>query len=362
VKTPTIPPTPTIQPTIPPTPTPTPLPLGPILGVESDLTTSYSGIPWIRFGYRSCGVNKSGGEALKAAIEAEHMKGIRVLVTSCQLSGSALYNVNPLNDIAQSGADALQCGNEEMKYDPGFTSYIPPENFARYFDLCKRTMHAVNPNMPVLLGSLDPHVGGIDYQPLVDQVNYLNDMQTAMNTIVHPGGHWSWRSEALGLIDSWHNGYPNQSTNSLYGLFLFWAQQFNVDLNSGGLGKHIWVVEGTGCYEGCGIDPSSSYQVAVSHILTLITDVQTAMRYGVPFFYFSSKDFFFTAGGNIAPFGIEDVNGHPKPLRQDLSMGARTLTMSCASGQVAVKDQEQLLAKLYAGCKVPSDYYSILSS
>src|SRR5215831_6428514 len=116
VKTPTIGITPTIQPTIPPTPTPTPLPLGPILGIESDLTTSYSGIPWIRFGYRGCGVNKSGGEALKAAIEAEHMKGIRVLVTSCQLSGSALYNVNPLNDIAQSGADALQCGNEEMKY------------------------------------------------------------------------------------------------------------------------------------------------------------------------------------------------------------------------------------------------------
>jgi len=362
VKTPTIGITPTIQPTIPPTPTPTPLPLGPILGIESDLTTSYSGIPWIRFGYRGCGANKSGGEALKAAIEAEHMKGIRVLVTSCQLSGSALYNVNPLNDIAQSGADALQCGNEEMKYDPGFTSYIQPANFARYFDLCKRTMHAVNPNMPVLLGSLDPHVGGIDYQPLVDQVNYLNDMQSAMNTIVHPGGHWSWRSEALGLIDSWHNGYPNQNTNSLYGLFLFWAQQFNVDLNSGGLGKHIWVVEGTGCYEGCGIDPSSSYQVAVSHILTLITDVQTAMSYHVPFFYFSSKDFFFTAGGSIAPFGIEDVNGHPKPLRQDLSMGARTLAMSCTNGQVAVKDQEQLLAKLYAGCKLPSNYYGVLTS
>ncbi len=362
VKIPTIGITPTTQPTIPPTPTPTPLPLGPILGIESNLTTTYSGIPWVRFGYRSCGVNTSGGDALKATIEAEHIKGIRVLVTTCQLNGSALYSANPLNDIAQSRADAVQCGNEEMKYDPGFTTYIPPANFARYFDLCKRTMHAVRPDMPVLLGSLDPHVGGIDYQPLVDQVNYLNAMQTAMNSIVHPGGHWNWRSEALGLIDSWHNGYPNQYTNSLYGLFLFWAQQFNVNLNKGELGKHIWVVEGTSCYIGCGINPYSPYQVAVSHILTLITDVQTALRYHVPFFYFSSRDFFFTAGGSIAPFGVDDVNGHPKPLRQDLSMGARALTMSCTSGQVVVIDQEQLLAKLYAGCKLPSNYYSILTS
>jgi len=68
VKTPTIGITPTTQPTYPPTPTPTPLPLGPILGIEGNLTTTYSGIPWVRFGYRSCGVNKSGGDALKVAI------------------------------------------------------------------------------------------------------------------------------------------------------------------------------------------------------------------------------------------------------------------------------------------------------
>ena len=196
----------------------------------------------------------------------------------------------------------------------------------------------------------------------LDQVNYLDAMQTAMNSIVHPGGHWNWRSEALGLIDSWHNGYPNPNTNSLYGLFLFWARQFNVDLNSGGLGKHIWVVEGTGCYQGCGIDASSSYQVAVSHILTLTTDVQDALQYKVPFFYFSGKDFFFTVNGNIAPFGILNVNGHPKPLRQDLSMGARRLTLSCTDGQVVVIDQEQLLAKLYAGCKLPNNYFEILTS
>jgi hypothetical protein len=362
VKTPAIGITPTTQPTTLPSATPTPLPLGPVLGIESNLTTTYSGIPWVRFGYSSCGVNKSNADALKVAIEAEHIKGIRVLVTTCQFNGPALYSANPLNDIAQSGADAVQCGNEEMKYDPGNTTYIPPANFARYFDLCVRILHAVRPDLPVLLGSLDPHVGGVDYQPLVNQVNYLNAMQAAMNSTVHPGGHWSWRSQTLGLIDSWHNGYPSQYTNSLYGLFLFWAQQFNVNLNKGELGKHIWVVEGTGCYIGCGINPSSPYQVAVSHILTLITDVQTAMHYQVPIFYFTSRDFFFNAGRSIAPFGIDYINGHPKPLRQDLSMGARALTMSCTGGQVVVIDQEQLLAKLYAGCKLPSNYYSILTS
>ncbi len=243
-----------------------------------------------------------------------------------------------------------------------FTTYIPPADFARYFDLCERMMHAVHPTMPVLLGSLDPLVAGVDFGGLANQVAYLNAMQAAMNSSVHPGGHWSWRSQTLGLIDSWHNGYPSQSTNNLYGLFLFWAQQFNVNLNNGELGKHIWVVEGTGCYIGCGIDSSSPYQVAVSHILTLITDVQTALGYQVPFFYFTSRDFYFTAGGGIAPFGVEDVNGHPKPLRQDLPMGARALTMSCSSGQVVVINQVQLLGELYAGCKLPGNYFSILTS
>ncbi len=363
-KTPTIGITPTPQPTIlpTPTPTPTPLPLGPILGIESNLTTTYAGIPWVRFGYRTCGVNTLSGNALKTAIADEHSQGVRVLVTTCQTQGASLYDTKILQDVADSGANAVQCGNEEMKYDPGNTTYVPPANFARYFDLCEHTLHAVRPDMPVLLGSLDPHVGGIDYQPLVDQLNYLNAMQTAMNSTVHPGGHWSWHSEALGLIDSWHNGYPNQYTNSLYGLFLFWAQQFNVNLNSGQLGKHIWVVEGTGCYQGCGINPSSPYEIAVSHILTLITDVQTALRYKVPFFYFSGKDFFFTVDRNIAPFGILDVNGHPKPIRQDLPMGARSLAMSCSNRQVIVPDQEQLLAKLYEGCRLPSNYLSILTS
>ena len=131
-KTPTIGITPTPQPTIlpTPTPTPTPLPLGPILGIESNLTTTYAGIPWVRFGYRTCGVNTLSGNALKTAIADEHSQGVRVLVTTCQTQGASLYDTKILQDVADSGANAVQCGNEEMKYDPGNTSYVPPANFA----------------------------------------------------------------------------------------------------------------------------------------------------------------------------------------------------------------------------------------
>ncbi len=361
-RTPSTSPTLAITPTIPPTPTPTPIPPGSILGVESNLSTKYTDIPWVRYGYPTCGVNTLSGDALKTWITIRHSEGVHILITTCQVNNASLFDPKPFQDIVESGADAVQCGNEQMKYDPGNTSYVPPAQFARYYDLCERTVHAIRPDMPVLLGSLDPQVGGIDFQGLANQVNYLNAMQDAMNSSVHPGGHWSWRSQTLGLIDSWHNGYPNLYTNSLYQLFLYWAQQFNVDLKSGALGKHIWVVEGTGCYIGCGINPYSPYQVAVSHILTLITDVQTAMSYQVPFFYFSGRDFFFTVGGSTAPFGINNLDGHPKPLRQDLPMGARSLTMSCGNAHVTVIDQEQLLAKLYAGCQLPSNYISILTS
>jgi len=353
--------TPSIGITPTPTPTPARLPLGPVLGVESNLLTSYSDIPWVRFGYPTCGTNTLSGSALKNWIAIRHSQRVRILITTCQSNGPSLYDTTTLQDVAESGADAVQCGNEQIK--PGqFTTYVPPANFAKYFDLCESIIHAIYPNMPVLLGSLDPQVGGVDFQGLANQVNYLNAMQTAMNNIVHPGGHWSWHSQTLGLIDSWHNGYPNQYTNSLYELLVYWEQQFNVNLNNGGLAKHIWVVEGTGCYIGCGINANSPYQVAVSHILTLITDVQTALRYKVPFFYFSGRDFFFTVGGSVAPFGIDNIDGHPKPLRQDLPMGARSLTMSCSSGQAVVINQEQLLAKLYQSCKLPGNYLSILTS
>jgi hypothetical protein len=218
----------------------------------------------------------------------------------------------------------------------------------------------VRSDIPVLLGSLDPHVGGIDYQPLVDQVAYLNQMQYAMNTNVHPGGHWDWHTQTLGLIDSWHNGYPDTSVNSLYWLFVFWSQQFGVDLNSGALGKHLWVVEGTGCFKGCGINADSDYQVAVAHIMALIIDVQTSMKYKIPFFFFTDRDFI--SAGFYWPIGVLSATGHPKPIRQDLSMGDRSLTMSCPSKTVVVTNQVDLLAKLYAGCSLPGDYVSILYS
>jgi len=315
----------------------------------------YPGIFWIRLSYTSCGGPLSGN-SLKTTIEMYHMQGVHVLLLLCQHPGPLLLDMTPFNDVAQSGADAVACGNEQMKHNT-YSTYVSPEDFAHFFDLCERTVHAVQPGVPVLLGSLDPHVGGIDYSPLVDQASYLDEMEYAMNTVVHPGGNWHWRSHAIGLIDSWHNGYPNQNVNSLQALFSFWAQQFQVDLNSGDLGKHLWVVEGTGCVNGCGL--YSGYDISVAHILTLITDVQTSLRYGVPFFYFSGKDFF--QGGSFWPMGVLDVNGHPKALRQDLYIGARTLTLSCPSGQVNIAEQEQLLAELYSGCTLPGDYINALA-
>lgn len=361
---PTPKPTPTVIPSPTPTSTPSPTLLptqdpSQILGVDG---TSFNGISWIRLGYPSCGWGNLRGDVLKSTVESYHQRGIRVLLTVCQgPNDSRLYNLDALNDAAHGNADAVQCGNEEMKLDPAVAFlYIPPENFARFYDYCEKAMHAVRPDIPVLLGSLDPHVGGIDYQPLVDQVDYLNRMQDAMNSTVHPGGNWDWHSQTLGLIDSWHNGYPGPGTNSLYGLFVFWAQQFHVDLNSGDLGKHLWVVEGTGCFKGCGIDPYNSYQVAVSHALALVTDAQTAMKYRTPFFYFSGKDFF--DQGINWPIGIADAGGRPKPIRQDLAMGARTLTLSCPGGSATVQDQVQLLAKLYSRCTLPGNYMGILES
>lgn len=356
---------PTPSPTIPePTPTPTLSPTSnpaSILGIDSSFGSFLQGISWERLGYPTCGSGNIVGDVLKGAIRDYHHRGYHVLLITCQpaASGSLLYNTQQLDDVAQSGADAVQCGNEEMKMNY-FTTYVPPANFARYFDLCARAVHAVQPNIPVLLGALDPQVGGVDYQGLYNQVGYLDAMQTAMNTQVHPGGNWTWRSQLLGLIDSWHNGYPNQYVNSLYGLLAFWAQQLHVDLNSGELGKHIWVVEGTACFQGCGINPSSPYQVAVSHILTLTTDFLTIKRYRVPFFYFSDRDF--VLSGVLWPMGVLSVHGITKPLRQDLPMGARTLLLSCPGGQLPVVDQEKLLAKLYQGCSLPANYIAVLTS
>jgi hypothetical protein len=339
---------------------PPPVPPSSVLGILADTANPYQDIPWVRLSYDTCYADKVQGSDLKAAVAQFHRQGVRVMLSLCQWANdSRLYDMTIMNDAAQGGADAVQCGNEQMK-SGAFNEYVPPAIFARFFDLCTQAMHAVRPEIPIILGALDPHVGGVDYQPLVDQVNYLNQMQTAMNTQVHPGGNWNWRNQTVGLIDSWHNGYPNQYTDSLYWLFVFWSQQFHVDLNNGSLGHHLWVIEGTGCIYGCGIDTSSPSAVAISHILTLITDVQTTLHYKVPFFYFSGRDFY--SQGQFWPMGVRDSNDQPKPLRQDLPMGARTLTLSCASGKVTVQSQEQLLASLYSGCTLPSDYISILTS
>ena len=371
--TPTPIPTPTSTPTPTPSPTPTPTTLSvvrdtsQIMGVDAAQGgISYAGIGWVRVSYPTCGWGNLRGTALQQTVEHYHQQGIRVLLTVCQGHNDAsLYETSHLTDAAHGNADAVQCGNEEMKYDPAVAFlYIPPANFARFYDLCEHAMHSVRSEIPVLLGSLDPHVGGIDYQPLVNQVDYLNQMQTAMNTTVHPGGHWDWHTQTLGLIDSWHNGwsggYADNSVNSLGGLFSFWAQQFGVDVNGGQLGKHLWVVEGTGCFKGCGVDPYNSYQVATSHILALITDVQTSKRSSVPFFFFSGKDFY--DQGIYWPIGILTAEGHQKPLRQDLTMGARALTMSCGSKSVTISTQEDLLAKMYSNCALPGDYLNTLMS
>ena len=344
--------------------------LAQIQGIQSqgDATTPYPGVSWLRIGYPTCGWGNLTGQRLQDTIRSYHRRGIRILLTVCQPpnTSSNLYDTAPLDDAALGGADAVQCGNEEMKQSSAVPFlYLTPTQFARWYDLCQNAMHQVQSNIPVLVGSLDPHVGGIDYWPLVAQVNYLNQMQKAMNTIVHPGGTWDWHTQTLGLIDTWHNGYPTSASNSLYGLFVFWAQQFNVSVTGGALGQHIWVVEGTGCFVGCGLDPNNPAQEATSHIITLITDVLTAEQSNTPFFFFSGQDFM--SVGMKWPIGVLDLNGNDKPLRQDLPMGARHLVMRCsnASGKPtyeSVTGQEQLLASMYAGCTLPGNYIQILES
>ncbi len=341
--------------------TPSRFPSTSILGVQGDASTTslFPGIPWVRLGYSTCISNRLSGQVLKDTINSYHSQGMHVLLTFCQSSGNSLFDTKLLNDAAQGGADAVQCGNEQMKQSAA-TLYVTPENFARFFDLCQNAMHAVHPAIPIILGAMDPWVVPNDNAHLMNQVNYLDAMQSAMNSSVHPGGNWNWRSQILGLIDSWHNGYPDPHTNNLYQLYLFWAQQLHVDINSGGLGKHIWTVEGTACVSNCGLDTSNAREIALSHIITLITDVQTTLKLHVPFFYFSGKDFNTAQTGPI--LGILDANGHAKPLRQDLQMNARTLNISCVTGNTLVADQEQLLAKLYSGCTPPANYANILES
>ena len=82
------------------------------------------------------------------------------------------------------------------------------------------------------------------------------------------------------------------------------------------------------------------------------------MGYRIPFFYFSGQDFIDQDA--YWPIGIRTNNGHAKPLRQDLGMGVRSLTMRCPTRSVTVVSQEDLLAKLYARCALPANYVGIL--
>lgn len=340
-----------------PTSTPLAAPLDPgsIRGIDSGPPSSYPGITWTRLSYQTCG-SRLANDTLKKAVQFNHSQGVHVLLLLCQRPGQNLLDMQQFNDVAAVHADAVACGNEQMKHNT-YPTYLSPADYASFFDLCEKTIHAASPGIPVLLGSLDPQVGGIDILPLQAQVQYLDTMEAAMNTVVHSGGHWSWRSQTIGLLDAWHNGYPSASVNSLQALFTFWAQQFHVNLANGELGQHLWVVEGGGCVFNCGLN--STYEISVAHILTLITDVQVTMRYYIPFFYFSGKDFS-QKRGPFRSMGVLNRRGKPKPLRQDLALKSPTLLMSCSTSQVAVTEQESLLAMLYAGCTLPSNYVEIL--
>ncbi len=327
-----------------------------ILGIAVNGASSISGISWVRLGYATCGAGNPSGTALKNEIQNFHNQRMYVLLTLCQPGAKQLFNAAIFADAAQGNADAVQCGNEQMKYDPGLTNYVSPDRFARFFDLCQGAVHKVNPNALIVLGSLDPHVAKYDYWLLMGEVSYLNEMQRAMNTQVHRGGHWAWRSQTVGLINSWHDGFPSLSIDNLRDLFNFWAKQFNVSTSH--LGQHLWVVEDTGCFKGCGITANSKAQVAIAHILALVVDVQTTLSYHVPFFFFSARDFL--ASGFYWPIGILNIQGHSKPLRQDLAMGSRTLVVSCHGRKETVTMQEQLLASMYQGCSLPGNAFYIL--
>jgi hypothetical protein len=243
--------------------------------------------------------------------------------------------------------------NEERAYN----IFIPPQQFAAFYDRCQDAVHAVKASAMIVLGSLDPHVARYDIQQLQSEVYYLNAMQVAMNTRVQKGGHWTWRSQIVGLINSWHDGFPSLYVNNLRDLFYFWAAQLHVDLNH--LGSHLWVVEDTGCFKGCGVNANDKRQVAIAHIMALIVDVQTTKEFRVPFFFFSARDFF--ASGVYWPIGILNDTGGDKPLRQDLWMGSQALMMSCGSSRARVIAQERLLASMYQGCRLPENFYYILA-
>ncbi|MBV9259414.1 MAG: hypothetical protein JO215_15465 [Ktedonobacteraceae bacterium] len=364
---PTLPPSPTVAPTPIPTKKAAPEPIilppedpsqiqGLDAGTGNKADKLFPGISWFRISYPTCGWGGLRGQFLKDTIQYYHSKGIRVLFVVCQT-----HNPNSVdwNTIAHSYPDAVQCGNEEMKQDASVSFlYMPPDEFANFYNTCERAIHAVNSKTPTLVGSLDPHVAGADYQLMQGQAYYLNQMQYTMNTTLKRG-NWNWHNQILGVIDSWYNGYSG--ANNLAGVFDFWAQEFNVDVNSGKLGRHLWVVEGTACYKGCGINGGDPAVVAIVHILTLISNTETSLSAHVPYFHFSGKDI--QTPGDYGPTGVLDLNGHPKPLRQDQPMGAYRLTLTCPGNKhVTVTTQLDLMVRLYTRCALPPDYATILSN
>mgnify|MGYP001311055754 CR=1 FL=1 len=124
------------------------------LGIQSDAQTSYPGIPWRRLSYPTCGNSNLSGQTLKDTVANFHRQGIDILLTVCQPDLSTILDPTYLNDAAQGGADAVQCGNEQMKNDPPYTRYVPPDLYAQFFNLCESSMHSVRPDVPVLMLSL----------------------------------------------------------------------------------------------------------------------------------------------------------------------------------------------------------------
>ncbi len=157
--TPTAPPTPTqiSTPTAHATPTPAPIVLptqspAQIRGVAGDPHTNYAGIPWIRLSYPTCGSSSLSGSLLKNTIQAYHKKNVRIMLTVCQPNGDKLFDTNLLADAAQGNPDAVQCGNEQMKQDASVSFlYVPPDRFARFYDLCVKAFHNFFYDMAIIV-------------------------------------------------------------------------------------------------------------------------------------------------------------------------------------------------------------------
>src|SRR5437764_14678120 len=106
------------------------------LGIQSDAQTFYPGMGWLRLAYATCGNSNLRGLVLQETIRAYHLRGIQILLDICQPSLNVILNPSYLQDAAVGRADAVQCGNEQMKYHPPDTLYVPPDLYARFYDLC----------------------------------------------------------------------------------------------------------------------------------------------------------------------------------------------------------------------------------